>query len=812
MEPRPSRVRKATLVLRTGSPRVRRHRGRVVEFEKALNRDGSRVEKEFSDMKPLEQRVKKGTSRGGNLTPLLAAHLGGSENGQPLQSTLTSEYGGNQPSTNLGGNLPPNSMYLSHNAPHFIPNILQPPPNGQMPIILSSTRWTKMPFYVGPYDGKGDPDNYLHLFESAIRIQKWAMLIGAKEVSTNRAPSDHREGLDKFNKGFSWDNNKGRKKNKDTFSPYKGSNHGLLANLSKSLSIKKGKVKTFDTQLGEWKKGDKDIVPVEAPILMVNRESYTLKRKYTEEPINEIGEIIVNRVYMDSDSSCEVINEHCFLKIKPSIKSLRVDSKISIVGFSIEHSWPLREKIGNVVSTLYAAIKFHTPCGIGTVFSTYEANKVEGGQKKVKENTPEVTKDILSCVDTEEKIIINDKHREQTIFIGKHLPTNFKRKPQDLLLSNADVFAWTYADMTGILRIFMGKLNKEDMLMDIQETFDRIQSINMKLNSKMCSFAVEKCLFLGHLITKKGIKANPSKFKAITDLKPPRTLKEIHSLNGKMAALSQFLSKGAYSLMLVSPEGKEYTYALRFKFETINNEAKYEALLAGLRIAIDMKIKDLTIFVDSQLVSNQVQGLFKARQLVIKQYLKKTKEVLESFDSYTMEHVQMDQNKKDDALRKLASMTFSRLAKEIMVEVFAIRSIVRREARYKLKSSFKKYTKAPAACMTFTNGFGRHKVPSCSHRLLYQMGRSEASSIHNKKEYKEVRLRAIVCRFRVPKIIISNNGKQFSKGYFLVFCQRLGIYQSFNSVYHPQANRQVEVKDRDIIDGMERRLGKNHQS
>ncbi|GJZ21367.1 reverse transcriptase domain-containing protein [Tanacetum coccineum] len=38
-------------------------------------------------------------------------------------------------------------------------------------------------------------------------------------------------------------------------------------------------------------------------------------------------------------------------------------------------------------------------------------------------------------------------------------------------------------------------------------------------------------------------------------------------------------------LMLISPEGKEYTYALRFKFKTTNNEAEYEALLAGLRIA-----------------------------------------------------------------------------------------------------------------------------------------------------------------------------------------------------------------------------------
>jgi hypothetical protein len=33
----------------------------------------------------------------------------------------------------------------------------------------------KIPSHIGTYDGKGDPDNFLHLFEGAIRMQKWAM-------------------------------------------------------------------------------------------------------------------------------------------------------------------------------------------------------------------------------------------------------------------------------------------------------------------------------------------------------------------------------------------------------------------------------------------------------------------------------------------------------------------------------------------------------------------------------------------------------------------------------------------------------------
>ncbi|GJR06328.1 hypothetical protein Tco_0529312 [Tanacetum coccineum] len=42
-------------------------------------------------------------------------------------------------------------------------------------------------------------------------------------------------------------------------------------------------------------------------------------------------------------------------------------------------------------------------------------------------------------------------------------------------------------------------MGEEDMLLDIQETFDKLRAINMKLNPKKCSFGVEEGLFLGHV-------------------------------------------------------------------------------------------------------------------------------------------------------------------------------------------------------------------------------------------------------------------------------------------------------------------------
>ncbi|GJY39913.1 reverse transcriptase domain-containing protein [Tanacetum coccineum] len=58
-------------------------------------------------------------------------------------------------------------------------------------------------------------------------------------------------------------------------------------------------------------------------------------------------------------------------------------------------------------------------------------------------------------------------------------------------------------------------------------------------------------------------------------------------------------------LILTSTKGSEFRYAMRFRFEAANNEAEYEALIAGLRIAEQMGVKNLQANVDSRLVANQ---------------------------------------------------------------------------------------------------------------------------------------------------------------------------------------------------------------
>ncbi|GJR25957.1 reverse transcriptase domain-containing protein [Tanacetum coccineum] len=90
-----------------------------------------------------------------------------------------------------------------------------------------------------------------------------------------------------------------------------------------------------------------------------------------------------------------------------------------------------------------------------------------------------------------------------------------------------------------------GVSEKRGLLADIAETFEGLKTINMKLNPKKCSFGVEEGKFLGYMVTSEGIRANPKKTKAISDLQSPKTLKEMQSLSGKLASLNRFLAKSA---------------------------------------------------------------------------------------------------------------------------------------------------------------------------------------------------------------------------------------------------------------------------
>ena len=65
----------------------------------------------------------------------------------------------------------------------------------------------------------------------------------------------------------------------------------------------------------------------------------------------------------------------------------------------------------------------------------------------------------------------------------------------------------------------------------------------MKLNPGKCVFGVASWKFLGFMVSQFGVEANPNKVHAIMEMAPLKNIKELHSLNGRVAALNRFVSR-----------------------------------------------------------------------------------------------------------------------------------------------------------------------------------------------------------------------------------------------------------------------------
>ncbi|XP_052203102.1 uncharacterized protein LOC127808572 [Diospyros lotus] len=131
-------------------------------------------------------------------------------------------------------------------------------------------------------------------------------------------------------------------------------------------------------------------------------------------------------------------------------------------------------------------------------------------------------------------------------------------------------------------------------------------------------------------------------------------------------------------VLLVSPEGHKIPYALRFRFGPTNNEAEYEALLAGLHLAREVKAERLKIFSDSQLMVCQVQGEYQARGLKMVAYLQKAQELLRLFNECEVNQVPRSQNSHADALARLASVGETNSLGTIPIDFLAVPSTEKR--------------------------------------------------------------------------------------------------------------------------------------
>ena len=132
-------------------------------------------------------------------------------------------------------------------------------------------------------------------------------------------------------------------------------------------------------------------------------------------------------------------------------------------------------------------------------------------------------------------------------------------------------------------------------------------------------------------------------------------------------------------IVFVNPDGEKLKYAIHFQFKASNNEAEYEALLAGLDIARKLGAENLKIHCDSLLIVNQVKGEYQAKEENMAAYLEETKLRLEAISWYEIVQVPRGSNAEADALARMASGCDIEKLGKVPVDTLKLPSITKGE-------------------------------------------------------------------------------------------------------------------------------------
>ena len=124
-------------------------------------------------------------------------------------------------------------------------------------------------------------------------------------------------------------------------------------------------------------------------------------------------------------------------------------------------------------------------------------------------------------------------------------------------------------------------------------------------------------------------------------------------------------------MIVISPKGHKIHCVISFGFKVLNNEVEYESVITDLRLAREHQVRNVKIFSNSQLVVNQVNDIYLARQEKMVAYLDKAKEQLSLLSAASIDVIPRSRNSNADALAKLASIRDVDLLDAVFVEFLA---------------------------------------------------------------------------------------------------------------------------------------------
>ena len=169
------------------------------------------------------------------------------------------------------------------------------------------------------------------------------------------------------------------------------------------------------------------------------------------------------------------------------------------------------------------------------------------------------------------------------------------------------------------------------------ETFERL----MKLDIEMSEFDIRykpKTAIKGQVLVDFVMEFTSTKL-----AKNAQTMTDLPFWKLSVEEASNAQGSGA-GLIPTSPEGIDIEYTLRFGFQASNNEAEYEAVIAGLNLAHSLEVDQLVVCSNSQLVVRQIEDTYEAKSGRMILYLQKVRDLLKKFVMVQVKHVPRAEN------------------------------------------------------------------------------------------------------------------------------------------------------------------------
>ena len=195
------------------------------------------------------------------------------------------------------------------------------------------------------------------------------------------------------------------------------------------------------------------------------------------------------------------------------------------------------------------------------------------------------------------QVLMDDSARDKVVMISFEGTYGYKRMPLGLINSPS-----TFQRLMDILLaglkwkcciVYMDDIiifskTFEDHIRDLRAVFTRLREAGLTLKLTKCTFARDTLPYLGYIISRNGIKPNPEKVKAVTEMIPPENISAVRSFLGMLGFFRMFIkdfAKIAKPLTDLTKKGvipvrKAWSEEHQFAFETLKNKLLQAPILS----------------------------------------------------------------------------------------------------------------------------------------------------------------------------------------------------------------------------------------